>query len=91
MRPRWMDYVASECETLLDEGVPLRGVCLYPILGMPEWHSPHEWVRMGLWDIMHDQPTLSRELCRPMWEAFRQAQRLEFKHTAQMLAADTAA
>jgi hypothetical protein len=91
MRPRWMDYVASECETLLDEGVPLRGVCLYPILGMPEWHSPHEWVRMGLWDIMHDQPTLSRELCRPMWEAFRHAQRLEFKHTAQMLSADTAA
>lgn len=81
MRPKWMTYVASECEALLDEGVPLRGVCLYPILGMPKWHSPQEWVPMGLWDILHDQPTLHRELCGPMWEAFREAQRLEFRHS----------
>ena len=32
--------VAAECEMLLEEGVPVCGVCLYPILGMPEWHSP---------------------------------------------------
>jgi hypothetical protein len=80
MRPFWMKYVADECEALLDEGVPLRGVCLYPILGMPEWHSPKDWVRMGLWDILHDHPTLRRQLCAPMWEALRDAQRLDFRH-----------
>lgn len=82
MRPAWIDYVADECEALLDENVPLRGVCLYPILGMPEWHSPEEWVRMGLWDILHDHPALRRELCRPAWEALRHAQRLEERHVA---------
>ena len=82
MRPRWMNYVADECEALLDDGVPLRGVCLYPILGMPEWHAPNEWVRMGLWDIVHDQPGLKRKLCAPMWEALQHAQRLEFRHAA---------
>lgn len=85
MRQRWMNYVADECEALLDEGVPLRGVCLYPILGMPEWHSPQEWVKMGLWDIAHEHPALSRELCGPMWEALRHAQRLEFRHAEQSL------
>jgi beta-glucosidase/6-phospho-beta-glucosidase/beta-galactosidase len=79
MRPFWMTYVADECETLLDEGVPLRGVCLYPILGMPEWHSPQQWARMGLWDILQDHPMLSRQLCAPMWEALRHAQRLNFR------------
>jgi hypothetical protein len=82
MRSSWMKYVADECESLLDEGIPLRGVCLYPILGMPKWHSPEQWVRMGLWDILHEHPMLRRELCAPMWEALREAQRLEFRHSA---------
>ena len=80
MRPFWMKYVADECEILLDESVPLGGVCLYPILGMPEWHTPGQWVKMGLWDILHEHPMLSRQLCAPMWEALRQAQRLDFRH-----------
>ncbi|ACB76901.1 hypothetical protein [Opitutus terrae] len=91
MRPRWLRYVADECEALLDEGVPLRGVCLYPILGMPEWHSPQEWVRMGLWDIAHDQPSLRRQICAPMWDALRQAQRLEFRHGEHPLSGPSAA
>src|SRR5688572_15448755 len=39
MRPFWLSAVADECDKLLQEGIPLRGVCLYPILGMPEWHD----------------------------------------------------
>ena len=79
-RAGWMNYVAEECEALLDQGVPLQGVCLYPILGMPEWHEPHRWTLMGLWDIVHRQATLCRELCNPMFESLRSAQRLEIKH-----------
>jgi hypothetical protein len=30
MRPIWLQHVADEAEALLNEGVPLRGVCLYP-------------------------------------------------------------
>lgn len=78
-RPAWINYVADECETLLDEGLPLRGVCLYPILGMPEWHARDEWVQMGLWDVLYDHPSRGRQLCAPMWEALRRAQRLEFR------------
>jgi beta-glucosidase/6-phospho-beta-glucosidase/beta-galactosidase len=79
MRPFWLNVVAHECEKLLDEGVPLRGVCLYPILGMPEWHDPTIWTRMGLWDLMGDGNHLRREVYAPMLDALRAAQRLERK------------
>jgi len=34
---------------------------------------------MGLWDILQDHPMLRREICAPMWDALREAQRLEFR------------
>jgi beta-glucosidase/6-phospho-beta-glucosidase/beta-galactosidase len=79
MRPVWLEYVAQESEGLLEEGIPLRGVCLYPILGMPEWHEQHVWTTMGLWDIVHEPSRLYREVCQPMLDALRHAQRLELK------------
>jgi hypothetical protein len=77
MRPVWLQHVAEEAEALLTEGVPLRGVCLYPILGMPEWHAQNTWMLMGLWDILHQEPTRGREVCLPMLEALKKAQRLD--------------
>ena len=79
MRPFWLNVVAHECEKLLNEGVPLRGVCLYPVLGMPEWHDPTIWTRMGLWDLVPQGDTLHREIYSPMLDALRAAQRLERK------------
>lgn len=88
MRPIWLRYVADECEALLDAGVPLRGVCLYPILGMPEWHAPHKWTLMGLWDLVHNQSTLGRKLFDPMMQALRVAQRLESRHVLEEAISD---
>ncbi|MBA4147681.1 MAG: glycoside hydrolase [Verrucomicrobia bacterium] len=77
MRPVWMEHVAQQSELLLSEGVPLRGVCLYPILGMPEWHERERWTLMGLWDLASDGSTLRRRLCQPMYKAFLTARRVE--------------
>lgn len=79
MRPIWMHSLADACEQLLDEGVPLRGACLYPILGMPEWHDRTTWTRMGLWDLVPDGGQLRRQRYEPMYQALRAAQRLEAK------------
>ena len=79
MRPIWLNVVARDCEKLLNEGMPLRGVCLYPILGMPEWHDPTIWARMGLWDLIKQGDTLRREIYPPMLDALRAAQRIERK------------
>ena len=82
LRPVWLRALADECEQLLDEGVPLRGVCLYPILGMPEWHEREVWARMGLWDLQPREEGLHREIYAPMLDALRDAQRLEPKFAA---------
>jgi hypothetical protein len=74
-RGPWLDELACEAEALLDDGVPLGGVCLYPILGMPEWHERDRWTRMGLWDVA--PPALDRALHRPSYDALCRAQRLE--------------
>lgn len=79
MRPKWMRYVAEESEALLKQKVPLRGVCLYPILGMPEWHDPERWTQMGLWELSECDQGLERHLCTPMLRALRKAQRIERK------------
>jgi hypothetical protein len=77
MRPAWMRELATECEVVLQEGIPLRAACLYPILGMPEWHAQDEWTRMGLWDCHADGEHLHRRLCEPMMEALAEAHRLD--------------
>jgi beta-glucosidase/6-phospho-beta-glucosidase/beta-galactosidase len=77
LRPWWLNYVAAEAKALLHVGVPLRGVCLYPILGMPEWHEPEKWALMGLWDCLPDGDKLARQLCVPMYEALQRAQSIQ--------------
>ncbi|HTG43675.1 MAG TPA: glycoside hydrolase [Verrucomicrobiae bacterium] len=77
MRPKWLEYVADETEILLAQGVPLHGVCLYPILGMPEWHDQTRWTQMGLWELSNCENVLERVLCEPMLQALKKAQRIE--------------
>jgi hypothetical protein len=79
MRPIWLRTLADECEKVLDDGLPLRGVCLYPVLGMPEWHERDVWTHMGLWDLKPAGGHLVREPYGPAFDALREAQRLEHK------------
>lgn len=76
MRGPWLHYIVEEVETVRAEDIPLQGVCLYPILGMPEWHEPDVWVRMGLWDCVPDQSgRLRRVPHEPVFEEYREATR----------------
>jgi hypothetical protein len=73
-RAGWVREVAHESEKVLRAGIPLRGVCLYPATGMPEWHARHEWTSMGLWDLVPRGHVLERVGCAPMLDALREAQ-----------------
>jgi beta-glucosidase/6-phospho-beta-glucosidase/beta-galactosidase len=73
-RAHWIRELAEECQALLDEGIPLRGATLYPVLGMPEWHDQEDWTRMGLWDLLPENGKLSRVPYRPMISALKEAQ-----------------
>jgi beta-glucosidase/6-phospho-beta-glucosidase/beta-galactosidase len=36
-RPAWLRYMSKEVLTALEAGVPVEGICLYPILNHPGW------------------------------------------------------
>ncbi len=81
-RAPWIHELSTMAEQLLEEGVALRGICLYPILSMPEWHSRDQWARMGLWDLEMEQNTLERKACVPMLEALAHAQEKRLRRSA---------
>ena len=72
-RPGWLELIENEVDLLLEKGVPLAGVCLYPVLSMPKWQNPEEWQHMGLWDLVHEDGVLHRETNLPFMQAFEQA------------------
>ena len=77
-RPHWMRMVAEESAEALRQGVPLWGVCLYPILDRPDWDFlDQEWHRSGLWDavLRPNEPPL-RVLHQPYAEALLAGQQL---------------
>jgi hypothetical protein len=74
-RAPWIHELSAMAGQLLSERVPLGGICLYPILGMPEWHARDQWTRMGLWDLEREQDVLQRKACEPMLAALLDAQR----------------
>lgn len=48
-RPAWFAYIAAECRTAVEKGVPLQGICLYPILNHPGWDDDRH-CHNGLFD-----------------------------------------
>ena len=48
-RPDWLAYVADEARAAMRSGIPLHGICLYPILNHPGWNDNRHCCN-GLWD-----------------------------------------
>jgi Glycosyl hydrolase family 1 len=88
-RAAWVEELSGEVDAMLRGGLPLRGVCLYPIIGMLDWHSPRRWMPMGLWDI-DAAGDMGRVLHKPMLEALRRAQRRVQRRMAAGAARDVA-
>jgi hypothetical protein len=73
-RPGWIRFVADECAAVVASGIPLWGICLYPIIDRPDWDHLDQWHHSGLWDadLTGDGPP-RRVLCEPYAEALRTA------------------
>lgn len=65
-RGPWLQEVAGEAQRTHARGVPLGGVCLYPLLDRPDWGDDQVWHRSGMW---HVTPTLRRRLNKPYAKA----------------------
>ncbi|MFL6353162.1 MAG: hypothetical protein ACJ74Z_15125 [Bryobacteraceae bacterium] len=48
-RAEWFNYVCDEVRTALKSGIPVQGICLYPILNHPGWDNDRH-CHNGLFD-----------------------------------------
>lgn len=50
-RAAWIREIAAELWDAYGEGIPLEGICLFPIVDRMDWNDPTHWHNSGLWDI----------------------------------------
>ena len=78
-RPRWLDNVVDDVTLALAAGVPVQGICLYPVIDRPDWNDPGHWHNSGLWDAgsdaSHPDAALQRRLHLGYAKSLRRAQR----------------
>jgi hypothetical protein len=49
-RAAWLDGIAQEVMNARARGVPVEGLCLYPLVDRHDWNDRAHWHRSGLWD-----------------------------------------
>jgi hypothetical protein len=75
-RARWLAEIVDEVSAARHIGVPLEGVCLYPIIDRPDWEDPNHWHNSGLWDLSQDHAgRLVRVLNKQYADQLREAQK----------------
>ena len=78
-RAAWLAYVADEARAARQEGVPVAGICLYPILDYPGWDDDRHCCS-GLWG--YPDPSGHREIHRPLAEELARQIQLSRGETA---------
>jgi hypothetical protein len=74
-RAAWIRELTDEVVLAIEAGVPLEGVCLYPIIDRFEWENPSHWHNSGLWDVAPDSKgRLHRVLNRTYASELRRSQ-----------------
>jgi len=70
-RPEWFRYICEEVEIAESRGVPIEGICLYPIVNHPGWDD-NRHCRNGLWDYANEQG--EREIYAPLADEIKSRQ-----------------
>ena len=63
LRPSWFRYVCNEAFAAAQCGVPLHGICLYPVVNHPGWLDDRHCYN-GLWDYADKNG--NREIYQPL-------------------------
>jgi beta-glucosidase/6-phospho-beta-glucosidase/beta-galactosidase len=58
-RSAWLKDVMEESLAAVEMGMDLHGICLFPAVDMPDWHTG-EWLNNGLYDLQKVGDVLQR-------------------------------
>jgi beta-glucosidase/6-phospho-beta-glucosidase/beta-galactosidase len=81
-RPAWLKDVIEESLAAVNLGMDLHGICLFPAVDMPDWHTG-EWLHNGLCDLEQKGEDLQRVLHQPYVEELRRWQK-EFNRVTEL-------
>jgi beta-glucosidase/6-phospho-beta-glucosidase/beta-galactosidase len=68
-RAEWLSYISDEVIAALEDGVPVEGICLYPIVNHPGWDDDRH-CHNGLWDYCNESG--HREIYNPLADELRE-------------------
>ncbi len=73
-RPAWLRDIIEESLAAVLKGIDLHGVCLFPAVDMPNWHTG-EWLHNGSCDLVDETGDLRRVPFAPYVEELRRWQK----------------
>lgn len=73
LRPQWLSYICEEVRNAMELGVPVEGICLYPICDYPGWDD-ERLCQTGLWGLADERG--QREVHAPLAAEVQQQQKI---------------
>ena len=73
-RAAWLKDVMEEALAAVEKGIDLHGICLFPAVDMPDWHTG-EWLHNGICDLHPVNGELQRIPNDPYIEELRRWQK----------------
>jgi beta-glucosidase/6-phospho-beta-glucosidase/beta-galactosidase len=71
-RAPWIRTIGLEVKKAIESGIPIQGICLYPVIDRYDWGNPDHWHNSGLWDFdVSDSGVLRRVLNQDYAEALQ--------------------
>jgi len=87
IRPSWFRYICGETRAAIATGIPVHGICLYPILNHPGWLDSRHCYN-GLWD--YPDADGNRRIYEPLARELKRWQKV-FENGGMQDAEDAAA
>lgn len=63
-RDEWLRDVMEEALAAVNAGISLHGICLFPEVDMPDWHTG-QWLHNSIDNLVEDGDNLKRVSCEP--------------------------
>jgi hypothetical protein len=73
-RADWLRDVMNESMAAVNQGMDLHGICLFPAVDMPDWHTG-EWLHNGICDLVEEGGDLKRVPFQPYVDELRRWQK----------------
>lgn len=54
-RVLWLEEITDECIIARQNGVDLKGICIYPVTDRPDWDNLDDYSDCGIWDLDESQ------------------------------------